>query len=396
MKHRKMTLQQQSGNLRFDSKNQDSAINSSQHSSHSLANAGYKNAAQNNQSNSTQNSVTQNNAGKNRVNQASAASGSTSGSASGGGRLLTKPSFASSGSYSQLSQADILIGQKKGRIYKKRLLHMFYVVLLCSVCYAGYNFRLVAEGYLNQAIRAYGFVFATISSKIPNISKSLDEAIVNVNVEGLNLLDKRAILAHVYVYNDSGKVMPMTNLQEMREGIMSIPFVKNVSIHRSFAGESLTIKVEERQPIGLLIEPPCAQADVICQADEDGADSGILVKKLILDKDGEAIDGSMAGVDGLGLIKINDLDSDEYFEFVDLYEVLQKLDIIDDVAEANFISGRRWNLVFKNGFLVKLPSRDWVAAVDILLKINDKIGVLSPDNKFIYADLRVPNKIFFK
>jgi len=75
----------------------------------------------------------------------------------------------------------------------------------------------------------------------------------------------------------------------------------------------------------------------------------------------------------------------------------EKYDYLDKVKVANFISGRRWNLILndiREGVTVKLPEENIAAAWKKLLKLNETKGIFK--RKLTIIDLRLPNKIVVK
>ena len=72
-------------------------------------------------------------------------------------------------------------------------------------------------------------------------------------------------------------------------------------------------------------------------------------------------------------------------------------DYIERVKVANFISGRRWNLILDdihNGVTVKLPEDDIAKAWKKLVKLDETKGIFK--RKLTIIDLRLPNKIVVK
>ena len=67
------------------------------------------------------------------------------------------------------------------------------------------------------------------------------------------------------------------------------------------------------------------------------------------------------------------------------------------VKVANFISERRWNLIFDdvlNGITVKLPEDDVADAWKKLVKLDKTRGILK--RKLTFIDLRLKNKVIVK
>ena len=71
--------------------------------------------------------------------------------------------------------------------------------------------------------------------------------------------------------------------------------------------------------------------------------------------------------------------------------------IFQRIKVANYISGRRWNIVLddvENGITVKLPEKHIDEAWKKLLKLNTTQGLLK--RKLTIIDLRFPNKVIVK
>ena len=72
-------------------------------------------------------------------------------------------------------------------------------------------------------------------------------------------------------------------------------------------------------------------------------------------------------------------------------------EVFPRIKVANFISGRRWNLILddvENGITVKLPAEDMDKAWKKLLKLNKTQGLLK--RKLTIIDLRFVNKVLVK
>ena len=72
-------------------------------------------------------------------------------------------------------------------------------------------------------------------------------------------------------------------------------------------------------------------------------------------------------------------------------------EIFSRIKVANFISGRRWNLILdniENGITIKLPAQDIEQAWKKLVKLNTSQGLLK--RKLTIIDLRFPNKVIVK
>ena len=77
-------------------------------------------------------------------------------------------------------------------------------------------------------------------------------------------------------------------------------------------------------------------------------------------------------------------------EFLNLYNILnnQKLQI-DSIEQYYFFKNRRWDLVFSNGLILKLPSKNIINSIKIYKKLSDNDKLI--ETKII--DLRVIDQI---
>ncbi len=77
-------------------------------------------------------------------------------------------------------------------------------------------------------------------------------------------------------------------------------------------------------------------------------------------------------------------------EFLNLYNILnnQKLQI-DNIEQYYFFKNRRWDLVFSNGLILKLPSKNIINSIKIYKKLSDNDNL----TKTKIIDLRVIDQI---
>ena len=65
-----------------------------------------------------------------------------------------------------------------------------------------------------------------------------------------------------------------------------------------------------------------------------------------------------------------------------------------ELRSAVWVGQRRWNLVLNNGVEIWLPEEDAVAALQQLVKLDDKHKLLS--REFGVVDLRLPDKLYLR
>ena len=70
------------------------------------------------------------------------------------------------------------------------------------------------------------------------------------------------------------------------------------------------------------------------------------------------------------------------------------LDTHSEIKKLEYIGERRWNVIFNNNFIVKLPDQDYQNAWHKALEIIEKHHLLQ--SKIKYLDMRLTDKIFIK
>lgn len=171
-----------------------------------------------------------------------------------------------------------------------------------------------------------------------------------------------------------GDNMLEINVYEIKHKLETLPWVKQADVRRSFFPNIINIKIEEKE------------VRAIWQINE---------KFYPIDGDGKVINADfrtrepMLLIVGAGapenlktlLDAIKD-DGDSYLKRIKV---------------ANYISGRRWNLILddiREGITIKLPEDKIDDAWKKLLKLNDTKGILK--RKLTIIDLRLPDKVVVK
>ncbi len=162
------------------------------------------------------------------------------------------------------------------------------------------------------------------------------------------------------------------NIYEVKKKTESLPWVRKAVVHRSFFPNVIQIDIEEKQ------------VQALWQINEQFHP---------VDFDGKVIDAPYKPVKPILLIvgegapqHINEL-----LEIVGQDEALAKR-----LKVANFISQRRWNLIFddiRDGITIKLPETSVEDAWKKLIKLEKTKGILK--RKLTIIDLRLDNKVIF-
>ena len=171
-----------------------------------------------------------------------------------------------------------------------------------------------------------------------------------------------------------GDNMLKINVYDIKEKVEQLPWVKQAFVRRSLLPNVLHIDIEERQ------------VKAIWQINE---------KFYPLDEDGKIIEADYQITEPILLI----VGAGAPENFKNLLDALKDGDknYIERVKVANFISGRRWNLILddiRTGITVKLPEDDIAKAWKKLVKLDETKGIFK--RKLTIIDLRLPNKVVVK
>lgn len=163
------------------------------------------------------------------------------------------------------------------------------------------------------------------------------------------------------------------DIDQIKERIEALPWVKKVVIRRSFFPNILQITIEERQ------------VRSIWQINE---------QFYPIDYDGKVINAYFKPKEPILLI-VGEGAPENINALLD--EIGDNSALLKRVKVANFISGRRWNLVLddiKDGITIKLPENNVKKAWKKLQRLNQINGILK--RKLTIIDLRLKDKVTVK
>ena len=170
--------------------------------------------------------------------------------------------------------------------------------------------------------------------------------IKKINVEGLlnvNRYDLESALEEFY-----GKNLIFLNREKLNKIGSNFSFIKEIKINKVYPN-TLNIIVKENKPLGILIEKD---------------------KKILLLENGNEIlnfklnaEKNLLFVKGEGARK----------KFHKFYEILETTNFkIELIHELNHFDVNRWDIVLKNGKVVKLPTDRIVRSIEKFISIYDK------------------------
>ena len=204
------------------------------------------------------------------------------------------------------------------------------------------------------------------------LAKSASRAgfeVERVRVTGVDKLNEQVVYERVLGEQD--RPMPLVDVEAIRERLMELSWVKDARVSRQLP-DLLRIDIVEREPHAVVVKP-----DRLILVDATGHELEPISPK-------EAQD--MLLISGPGAQKqVAELD-----RLLDAAPALTP-----QIAAAEWIGNRRWNLTFKTDQLLLLPSEDQGPAALVKFAEMDGRNRLI-GGKVIAIDMRVPDRVFLR
>ena len=210
-----------------------------------------------------------------------------------------------------------------------------------------------------------------LSTEFYNYSAGLGFKIDDIVITGRDKTAKQDILNALQLSRETNILN--LDLRDSQQKVEQLPWVRHAVVKRRFFPNIIQIDIRERQVQSIWqldhkFRPIDGEGNVI-EADYT-PDHPILL-----------IVGEGAPENITALMK----------------SITDDQNIFERIKVANYISGRRWNIVLddvENGITVKLPEKHIDEAWKKLLKLNTTQGLLK--RKLTIIDLRFPNKVIVK
>ena len=221
------------------------------------------------------------------------------------------------------------------------------------------------QGYISQAWRA---VEATTSTAVDRFSFASGLELKEIKIEGHRYVSKEQILSATGLdYRKHYSLLRLSG-DALKERIENIEFIKNVVVEKQFP-DTVLLRITEREPIA------------IWQSKGE-------IK--LLDSEGVVLNVPKVGTFG-GLPVV--VGEDAVFHAKTLFEFLISEPILFGKVQAmSLIHGRRWDILLKNGMVIKLPETKPERAWAILARLDQQHQLLEKQIKTI--DLRLPDKLY--
>lgn len=191
-----------------------------------------------------------------------------------------------------------------------------------------------------------------------------------INVSGTKNLNELKV--YQLALADNRRAMPLVDIHALREKLLALSWVEDARVSRQLP-DTLAIDIVERKPVAVLRKP-----DRLVLIDATGHELQVVSDQRAKGK--LVIAGPGAG------------------------QQVQALDVLlaaapamkPQVAEAEWIGNRRWNLTFKTGQVLALPEGEDVAARALMTfarldGVNRLLG-----GKALAFDMRAPDRIYFR
>ena len=211
----------------------------------------------------------------------------------------------------------------------------------------------------------------SLLTELYNKTATVGWGLDDVTLEGRDKTSKDDVL-HVIGLQRGENILEI-DLKAVCDKVKTLPWVKDASVSRRYFPNIIHISIREKK-----VKSIWQYQNEFYPIDEDGK---IIETDYVLQKNILQIVGLGAPEHINSLLKIIEQDKDLFYR----------------VKVANFISGRRWNLIFDdvlNGITVKLPEEDVEEAWKKLVKLDKTRGILK--RKLTFIDLRLKNKVIVK
>lgn len=164
------------------------------------------------------------------------------------------------------------------------------------------------------------------------------------------------------------------NVTEIKHNLENLPWIRDVEVKISFLPNILKIEIKEKEVFA------------IWQLNE---------KFYPLDMDGYVIEADYKPTKPILLI-VGTGAAENIIPFIKTIAQISP-DFVQRIKVANYISKRRWNIILddiRTGITIKLPEENIEHALQKLLKLDNKKGILK--RKLTIIDLRLDDKVTVK
>lgn len=219
-------------------------------------------------------------------------------------------------------------------------------------------------------IASFAGVPALAEDKLAQVAAGSGFEVKRVEVRGVNRMNQQTIYEHVLGQRD--QAMSRLDLASLREGLLQLPWVKDARVSRQLP-DTLVVDVVERSPHAVM---------------RDGD------RLMLIDETGHELE-PVTPAKAKGMFVLSGQGAEQRVE--DLGKLLEAAPALKpQVAEAEWIGNRRWNLTFKTGQVLALPEgEDQSAAALVTFARMDGVDRLL-GGRVAAFDMRAHDRIYLR
>ena len=256
-----------------------------------------------------------------------------------------------------------ILKARQRRPFLKRLIIASTIIGVLLVGGAGY--WTWQQGYIHQAWRG---VENTIKKAVDDFSFAFGVELKHINIEGHRVVTKQQIIAATGLdYNKRYSLLRLSG-DEIKERVESIEFIKRVEVQKQFP-DTILLRITERAPVAFW--------------QNDG-------EVRLVDSEGVVLNTNRMKLFAGLPVMVGD---EAVFHAKELFDFLvNEPTLFGQVNAMSLVQDRRWDILLKNGVLVKLPEAQPEKAWATLARLDQRHQLLEKQIKTI--DLRVPDKLY--
>ena len=211
---------------------------------------------------------------------------------------------------------------------------------------------------------------ALVAEQTALIASDAGFKVSHLEVRGVNRMNELKIYERILGQND--RAMTTLDLASLRDELNELPWVKDARVSRKLP-DTLVIDIVERTPHAVLRKPD---------------------RMVLIDETGTELE-TVKPANAKGMLVLSGLGVGQRVE--DLTHLLEAAPALKpQVAEAEWVGNRRWNLTFKTDQVLALPEGDEKAASALLSfarmdGVNRLLG-----GKVAAFDMRAPDRIYMR
>lgn len=229
---------------------------------------------------------------------------------------------------------------------------------------------LAGAAALAWLVASYAGLTALAGQQLAYAAADAGYEVAKVEVRGVERMNELKVYERVLGEQD--RAMPLVDLQGLRASVMELPWVMDARVSRELP-DTIVVDVVEREPHAVLRKPD---------------------RLVLIDPTGHELEPVSRGP-AKGMLQISGPGAQAQVEalsaLLDAAPALRP-----QVAEAEWVGNRRWNLTFKTGQVLALPQGDRLSATALmnfarLDGVNRLIG-----GKAVAFDMRNPARFYVR